>query len=533
MSTSAESSLANPGPNPLRPPVVEYSDSNQSFLYGISQLLICTSNHPQCLWENDDLSFTWPEKKHISPFPLDDFALVYETIVYPAILEILKTHEVINELDQLHAISMGFRASSLPVLLFIFRQIALPAAALVTNAVADLLAKEWPGPQPTQDESIDWFDKYPHILEDPLLPGSSIGLAGSTSTGTLCVFLSHGGDIYALTNQHVIMDESTTVNEDRGIGRQPYKYKTGMQKLLVHCPSDVDWNETRTSQEDKIEIYHNEIVRKTLAPLPQEEEAQDKAIAETEKWIQQYKSLVEMHQARLRQMERYDREIGHIVLTSGFDSPSQLLPRQDWALIKCTKLMEKKNQPCYKNQHRRYPSHNSGPFMPQILSTKNLNAFEAEWDVDISWYRKTRLQFDVSPPLDAATTRPAITNERALLPWSPVTDPHYIKPPSARSGFEYAVRNGIKSTVVEQFWGLTREHIFVHPILTKAVTTKGDSGTAILNKQYEIEFMAWGGSKEVIDITYAIFFANVLADIERKAGWQPGSLMVLKSGKKC
>jgi len=150
---------------------------------------------------------------------------------------------------------------------------------------------------------------------------------------------------------------------------------------------------------------------------------------------------------------------------------------------------------------------------------------------DKAWFEKTTTYFNTSPRFGPGTHLATTIDDSVSMKWPEDSNPHYLKPPSARTGFEYAIRNGIASTLQNQLYGITREHIFMSPLTCRPITKNGDSGSAILNKFYEVEFMAWGGDSwsPVLDVTYASFFPDVIADIERKAGWQPGSCVLLDS----
>jgi len=168
---------------------------------------------------------------------------------------------------------------------------------------------------------IDLFDKYPLVFDDPApLPGSSIGpVERSTCTGTLSLYLEHCGEIYALTNEHVVNGYEATV-----LGtRQSYKYLDGMEKHYIHSPSDADCESTRALQKERLELFEK------MKTTDKEYYQKKKAIID---------NIIEEQKSRIKKIDNYDREFGYVVLTSGSLPPSTpQQPRQDWALISLTK----------------------------------------------------------------------------------------------------------------------------------------------------------------------------------------------------
>jgi len=106
-------------------------------------------------------------------------------------------------------------------------------------------------------------------------------------------------------------------------------------------------------------------------------------------------------------------------------------------------------------------------------------------------------------------------------------EPHYLKPPSARSKFRMGVCNGIRSTLVDGPCGLTREWTFISTIAGRNVTELGDSGSSILDKDYNVAALGWGEFQytAVGDLTFTTPFSAVVQDIETRMGWERGSCL--------
>ncbi|RDW57784.1 hypothetical protein BP5796_12585 [Coleophoma crateriformis] len=111
----------------------------------------------------------------------------------------------------------------------------------------------------------------------------------------------------------------------------------------------------------------------------------------------------------------------------------------------------------------------------------------------------------------------------------------YIKPPSARiHTFALGGCNGIMSTLYDGDFGLTQEWGFL-PVLrahgNSPLSQRGDSGSSILNNDFTVEGMIWGGDKSAanVDVTYATPISIIIRHVEERMGWVRGSLQRLTS----
>src|SRR5436189_1385975 len=92
---------------------------------------------------------------------------------------------------------------------------------------------------------IDLINNYRFVYDDTSpLPGSSIGpVEHERCTGTLCGYLTHGRDIFALTNHHVVNGSNCEVLGSNN----PYKYIEGQKKHFITSPSNADHRTTKQS----------------------------------------------------------------------------------------------------------------------------------------------------------------------------------------------------------------------------------------------------------------------------------------------
>ena len=136
-----------------------------------------------------------------------------------------------------------------------------------------------------------------------------------------------------------------------------------------------------------------------------------------------------------------------------------------------------------------------------------------EYDIDGDWIKKSAVKFSGSPVYGKFSGKP-------LKPGDP-----YLKPPSATSRFQLGICNDVRSTLHDGPCGITREWTFISPFPGGKVTEPGDSGSAILDKDYNVAAMAWGGNQYPLDgdLTFGTPFGAVIEDIERRMGWEPAS----------
>jgi hypothetical protein len=62
----------------------------------------------------------------------------------------------------------------------------------------------------------------------------------------------------------------------------------------------------------------------------------------------------------------------------------------------------------------------------------------------------------------------------------------------------------------------------------RKVTEEGDSGSSILDKDYNVAALTWGGDhySSVRDLTFATPFSAVVQDIETRMRWEGGSCIL-------
>ncbi|RDW58683.1 hypothetical protein BP6252_13159 [Coleophoma cylindrospora] len=90
------------------------------------------------------------------------------------------------------------------------------------------------------------------------------------------------------------------------------------------------------------------------------------------------------------------------------------------------------------------------------------------------------------------------------------------------------------STLCDGDFGLTREWAF-RPVLradgSRPLSQRGDSGSSILNSDFAVEGMIWGGDTSAanIEVTYATPISVVIRHVEERIDWVMGSLQWLTS----
>lgn len=146
-------------------------------------------------------------------------------------------------------------------------------------------------------------------------------------------------------------------------------------------------------------------------------------------------------------------------------------------------------------------------------------------DVDEKWIRNTvnMLCKDPPPTYGKVSMEPLPGNIRAQKPRL------FMKPPSARSGWQIGVCVGIQATKYNGPCGITREWSFISYDPKKKFSVNGDSGSPTLDQSGNIAAMIWGGSANkdsaIVDITWATPFYLVLESVEDTMGWERGSLV--------
>lgn len=161
------------------------------------------------------------------------------------------------------------------------------------------------------------------------MPGSSLSVTESKClTGTLCGYVRHGSDVFALTNHHVVIDDPDDPDSDpsTNASHDPYRYVGGQrQKLFVSSPSAADRIATIAELEysvSKAESY----VTSTKLETPFGDTGK---MQEAEFELSRLKNL--LHQA-----SKHNGHLGFIIATSGLAAPARESdPRLDWALIQC------------------------------------------------------------------------------------------------------------------------------------------------------------------------------------------------------
>jgi hypothetical protein len=148
-----------------------------------------------------------------------------------------------------------------------------------------------------------------------------------------------------------------------------------------------------------------------------------------------------------------------------------------------------------------------------ILQPNERDHLIKEYDIDEAWIKKSVIEFSRSPVFGKFSGKPLKVGDL------------YWKPPSARSEFQLGVCNDVRSTLQNGPCGLTREWTLISPFPYRKITKPGDSGSAILDKDYNVAAMVWGGDEYPLygDLTFATPFGAVIEDIERRMGWEPGS----------
>lgn len=107
----------------------------------------------------------------------------------------------------------------------------------------------------------------------------------------------------------------------------------------------------------------------------------------------------------------------------------------------------------------------------------------------------------------------------------PQTDETFLKPPGRSTGWREASCNGIQSIINQDTGNEYKEYAFITHPGTDVVSTFGDSGTMIMDKDFHPTTMIWGGKSNVTpDITFATPLHEIFADIELNLGWEKDSI---------
>lgn len=103
----------------------------------------------------------------------------------------------------------------------------------------------------------------------------------------------------------------------------------------------------------------------------------------------------------------------------------------------------------------------------------------------------------------------------------------YFKPASRTSEWIACTCNGIKTYQKRKGDIVTSEFCFVGREQGRPVSKEGDSGAPILDSGFRPVAMMWGGCQgfeSFWDVTFATPLTVVLRDIERRMGWEKGSV---------
>ncbi|RDW59192.1 hypothetical protein BP5796_12116 [Coleophoma crateriformis] len=445
----------------------------------------------------------------------------YEEDIHPVILHVLAEHDLITAgLAEIHVFRMGFDGPGALTILIIFAHNAiapLQAEAILTSILTQLplsatslfcpreaVAEEvnCARPDPVQmdichsrwTETLnlyspqDVFPRCTHVYDTAPLPGSSISVDESKTTGTLFGYFQHDEEIYALTSAHVVH------GPNRILDKQPYTFsgQADEQRYDIYLPSFADHTFVQGLLQEKIEFLQLGGDRYTVE--------------------------VATVQKHLQQAQQYDQHLGSVKATSGLVKPPSENSRLDWALIQC----RKDNTP----EHRyintgSLEQHALGrsPLLPMALTEKQKSNLE-DWSTEPGLIRQINHCFSSSPS-------PA---------FGPISSNHfqagglYVKPPSARAHrFNLGGCNNIMSTLYHRDFGLTREWAFLPVLLAggrcNKLSGRGDEGSSLLNSSFAIEGMIWGNNQlpSCVDVTFVTPIVAVLADVEERMGWARGS----------
>ena len=104
----------------------------------------------------------------------------------------------------------------------------------------------------------------------------------------------------------------------------------------------------------------------------------------------------------------------------------------------------------------------------------------------------------------------------------------FFKVASRSLGWRGAQYNGIRATLSNGNGGETREWCFVTHSSSERVSDRGDSGSPLIDCNYQPTAILWGGERPdqggFEDVTYATPIHEILKDIERRMGWRKGSV---------
>ena len=119
-------------------------------------------------------------------------------------------------------------------------------------------------------------------------------------------------------------------------------------------------------------------------------------------------------------------------------------------------------------------------------------------------------------------------NFKAIRVTNPDPEEIFFKIPSRSSGWREAQYNEIRGTIGVGDGPETREWCFTCRSSYDAVSLSGDSGTPLVDSNYQPVAILWGGEEHgqggFKDVTYATPIHEILKDIERRMGWQRGSV---------
>lgn len=130
--------------------VFGFEDQGAADLYGRSDVRpLASSNFASWLHIEAGLTFDqcYPPRKHLSPVNDSDFASVFEESIFPGVLDLLRTRQLVPVMKELHAFRMGFpRPNPQPItIFFIFKHagISIQDAKQIVRDVKAMIAKVW------------------------------------------------------------------------------------------------------------------------------------------------------------------------------------------------------------------------------------------------------------------------------------------------------------------------------------------------------------------------------------------------------
>ncbi|PVH71978.1 hypothetical protein DL98DRAFT_86899 [Cadophora sp. DSE1049] len=503
---------SSPSSSPSTSSSLAFESAAERRKYRHPFLEILASNSTKCLLLDDNSG--WPPRRHLNVMTDPTFGGVYNNKIHPKLLNILKS---LPQFEELHVLDMAtssdqhYQTRLYEAVLVIF-----PKDSLNIETAKDLVTKidrciksEWTGRRIfvdicestldlRHDNQCDIAGRPPRSIIDDIrarttpLPGSSIGLENSSTTGTLSFYFKHKTDTYGVSNCHVLI-EGSTAPYSVDLVQHPSELRS------VVFPSNVDYEHAMDRL--KFELYALKQKRtryqnafKYGGDLSRKAEE----LRDCEVKIQNLENEIAGCESR------DNRHIGSVYASSGEQKPSTGTFRQDWAIFKCD------NDKVYSNKHRTY-----SPTISETEAIDLLQEYGADWLIN------------QDEAIAADTRLLGFTNSD-----TPTFDTPYIKLQGARSEIRIAKCSSTVSTLYDGSCGLTTEYAF-GPAVKSAnptpLTLDGDSGSVIMSDQNLIEAVVWGGNKHATfgDLTYATSVVPLLEDIRQRMGWDIGSIQLL------